>query len=182
MTMLIWTLYLLGEHREWFHKAQMQVWEILGSEPPTPDNIGGLSVLDQIIKESLRLYPPIHLGNRFTARDVELVGYRVPAGTRVMVSYYLAQRHPAHWQEPAEFRPERWESDFRPAPFTYAPFGGGPRNCIGGAFAQLEARLVLARILQRYDLRLIGGRKVSAHMGATLEPRPAVKMEARRVG
>jgi cytochrome P450 len=160
-------------------QAQAEIGHVLGEQPPTPQNVGGLSVLDQIVKESLRLYPPIHVGNRFAAQDVELAGYHIPAGTRVMVSYYLVQRHPDFWDAPDEFRPERWAGGFRPAPFSYLPFGGGPRNCIGGAFAQLEARLVLARILQRFDL--VGhGRKARAHMGATLEPHPGVPMRARR--
>ncbi|MCS7220033.1 MAG: cytochrome P450 [Anaerolineae bacterium] len=174
--LLTWTLYLLGQHRRWFDAVQEQIRDELGRQPPTPENVGRLTVLDQVIKESLRLYPPIHVGNRFTAREVELSGYRVPAGTRIMVSYYLVQRHAAYWEEAAAFRPERWQGEFRPAPFTYVPFGGGPRNCIGSAFAQLETRLVLARILQRYDLTLCNHR-VSTYMGATLEPRPGVIME-----
>jgi cytochrome P450 len=176
---LAWTLYLLGRHRQWFDDAQSQIWEELGSEPPTPENVGRLTILDQVVKESLRLYPPIHVGNRFTVRDVELANYRAPKGTRVMLSYYLVQRHVDHWEAPGEFRPERWQPDFRPAPFTYVPFGGGPRNCIGGAFAQLESRLVLARILQRQDLTLRSN-KVSASMGATLEPHPSVKMRVEK--
>ena len=175
---LAWTLFLMGKHREWYERAQIQVWDELGSEPPAPDTIGRLTILDQVVKESLRLYPPIHVGNRFTARDVELAGYRVAKGTRVMVSYYLVQRHRDHWDAPTEFRPERWQPDFRPAPFTYVPFGGGPRNCIGGSFAQLEVRLVLARILQRKELTL-GRGKISASMGATLEPHPHMKMHVK---
>ena len=177
--LLAWTLYLLGQHPQWMAQAQAEIRDVLGEQPPTPQNVGGLAVLDQVVKESLRLYPPIHVGNRFAAQDVELAGYHIPAGTRVMVSYYLVQRHPDFWEAPAEFRPERWAGGFRPAPFSYLPFGGGPRNCIGGAFAQLEARLVLARILQRFDLTG-HGRKARAHMGATLEPHPGVPMRARR--
>lgn len=178
--LLAWTLYLLGKHPGWMERAQAEVRDVLGSEPPTPENVGRLAVLDQVVKETLRLYPPIHVGNRFTARDVTLAGYRVPAGSRVMVSYYLVQRHPAYWDAPTEFRPERWRSDFRPAPFTYLPFGGGPRNCIGGPFAQLEARLALARILQRVDLSLERA-QVQPHMGATLEPRPGVFLRVEKI-
>ena len=173
--LLAWTLYLLGRESEWMEQAQIEVWETLGSKPPTPENVGALSVLDQVVKESLRLYPPIHVGNRFTAWDVELAGYHIPAGTRVMLSYYLVQRHADYWDAPTEYRPQRWSKGFRPAPFTYVAFGGGPRSCIGGPFARLESRLVLARILQRAELNL-RSRKVSAYMGATLEPRPDVKM------
>ncbi|MBK8798473.1 MAG: cytochrome P450 [Anaerolineales bacterium] len=65
-------------------------------------------------------------------------------------------------------------------PFTYLPFGGGPRNCIGAAFAQVEARTVLARLLQRFDLELLNGDQIHPHMGATLEPRPGVSMRVKR--
>lgn len=173
---LAWTLYLLGKHPHWLHQAQNEVQEKLGANPPTPENVADLHILDQVIKESLRLYPPIHVGSRLAIRDVELGGYSIPVGTRVMISYYLVQRHPDIWEAPDSFQPQRWAEGFRPAPFTYLPFGGGPRNCIGASFAQLEARLVLARLLQRFRLSLRSDH-VFPHMGATLEPRPAVNMQ-----
>jgi len=173
---LAWTLYLLGKYSHWLDQAQNEVREKLGAHPPVPENIAGLRILDQVIKESLRLYPPIHVGSRLAIQDVELGGFRLPAGTRVMISYYLVQRHPGYWQAPDSFQPQRWVEGFRPMPFTYLPFGGGPRNCIGGSFAQLEARLVLARLLQRFRFSL-RSHSVSTHMGATLEPRPAVNMQ-----
>jgi cytochrome P450 len=92
-----------------------------------------------------------------------------------MLSYYLVHRHGNWWPEPLAFRPERW-AHFQARPFTYLPFGGGHRGCIGATFAWLQTRLVLARLLQRWDLRLTQER-VRAHMGATLEPRPGVLME-----
>ncbi|RME75198.1 MAG: cytochrome P450 [Chloroflexi bacterium] len=177
---LAWTLYLLGAHARWLAQVQAQVRDVLADDPPTPENIGKLTLLDQTVKESLRLYPPIHVGNRFTAGDVVLAGCHIPAGTRVMVSYYLVQRHPDFWEAPAEFRPERWTTGFRPAAFTYVPFGGGPRNCIGAAFAQLEARLVLARLLQRFRFTM-PRQRVSVYMGAALEPRPYLKMEVQAI-
>ena len=148
--LLAWTLYLLGAHPEWMAKVQSEIWETLGSQPPTPENTRSLTALDQVIKESLRLYPPIHVGNRLTAREVELMGYTIPAATRLMYSIYLVQRHPDFWEAPDQFQPERFAGGYqtRVAPFTYLPFGGGPRNCIGGSFAQLESRIALARLLQ----------------------------------
>ncbi len=95
-----------------------------------------------------------------------------------MYSIYLAHRDPKYWSDAADFRPERFElgnKEDKIPPFTYLPFGGGPRNCIGAAFAQVEARVVMSRILQRWSLELID-QDVHTHMGATLEPRPGVKM------
>lgn len=173
---LAWTLYLLGKHPHWLDQVQNEVRQKLGAYPPVPENVAHLHILDQVIRESLRLYPPIHVGSRLAIRDVELGGFRLPAGTRVMLSYYLVQRHPDYWEAPDNFQPQRWAEGFRPAPFTYLPFGGGPRNCIGASFAQLEVRLVLARLLQRFQLSL-RSHLVSPHMGATLEPHPTVNMQ-----
>ena len=99
-----------------------------------------------------------------------------------MYSIYLAHRDGKYWSDPAVFRPERFDLNNREEkqpPFTYLPFGGGPRNCIGAAFAQVEARVVLARILQQFSLELLDP-NVHTHMGATLEPRPGVKMRVKR--
>jgi cytochrome P450 len=128
----------------------------------------------------LRLYPPIHVGNRLVAEDTALSGYELRAGTRVMASIYLSHRDERYWEEPQAFRPERFErGGERPPAFTYVPFGGGPRACIGAAFAQVEAKVVLARILQRFTLEDVG-RPVWPYMGATLEPHPGVFLRVKR--
>jgi cytochrome P450 len=98
-----------------------------------------------------------------------------------MMSIYLTHRDPEHWPEPHCFRPERFDRSSRsgrPA-LAYVPFGGGPRNCIGATFAQVESKVVLARILQRFELQLVG-EHIRPYMGATLEPHPGVAMRVRR--
>jgi cytochrome P450 len=182
---LAWTLYLLGSHPDALARARAEVDVALGSghssEPPASGEWPPLPYLDAVIKESLRLYPPIHAGNRHAVEDLSLGGQAIPAGARVMLSIYLVHRHPDYWPEPDQFKPERFLRSHggRQAPFSYLPFGGGPRNCIGAAYAQVEARVILACLLQQFDLRLLPGR-VRPHMGATLEPRPGVRMEVRR--
>jgi cytochrome P450 len=175
--LLAWCLYLLGSHPAALTMAQAEVDRVVAQQSPNVDNLGKLHFLDQVIKESLRLYPPIHIGNRRTNGPVEACGYAIPANTRVMYSIYLSHRDSALWTEANCFRPERFDRSQRPTqpPFTYIPFGGGPRNCIGATFAQIEAKVILARILQFFDLRLLT-KKVKPHMGATLEPRPGVTM------
>lgn len=180
--MLSWALYLLGRHPDSMARVQAEVDETLLGEEPNQDNVDNLPYLDQVVKETLRLYPPIHVGNRRAAEDLVVNGYEIPAGTRVMYSIYLAHRDPKYWSEAAEFRPDRFElgnKEEKQPPFTYLPFGGGPRNCIGATFAQIEARVVLSRILQRFSLELLE-KDVHTHMGATLEPRPGVKMRVQR--
>lgn len=177
--LLSWTLYLLGKHPEVMERARTEIDSVLGAGPIEPAHIPQLTYLGQVLDEALRLYPPIHLGSRIAATDLEFQGYHIPAGTRVIYSIYLTHRHPAYWPEPNHFDPERFASGFRPAPYTFLPFGGGPRNCIGAAFAQVEVKVVLAHVLQNFDLKLVNSKKVHPHMGATLEPRPGVFMIAR---
>lgn len=180
--LLAWALYLLGAHPDALAQATAESRAVLGQEPPTPAQLRELTFLDTVIKETLRLYPPIHVGNRRAGPDVEVAGYPVPADNRVMYSIYLAHRDPAHWEKPDEFCPARFDRSQdggSPPAFAYVPFGGGPRNCIGATFAQVEAKAVLGKILREFDLELLPGR-VHSHMGATLEPRPGVKMRVRR--
>ena len=144
-------------------------------------NMRRLSYLDRVIKETLRLYPPIHLGSRIAAADVMFHEYRIPAGTRVVYSIYLTQRDERYWPAPHVFDPDRFapeKAGQRPA-YTFVPFGAGPRNCLGAAFAQVEAKVVLARLLQRFTFRAVG-RDAHPRMRATLEPSSGAAVEARR--
>jgi cytochrome P450 len=184
--LLAWVWTLLGRHPEALAQARAEVDDVIGDQemPPTIEQINRLEYLDQVIKEALRLYPPIHAGNRHSSEDVVLAGYKIPKDTRVMHSIYLSHRDERYWPEPDKFCPQRFdrtssEQGKRPS-LAYVPFGGGPRNCIGAAFAQVESKVVLARILQCFDLKLLNGDQIKPYMGATLEPRPGVRMSLRR--
>jgi cytochrome P450 len=178
--LLSWMLYLLGSHPDVMRRARQEVDNLLGTSEPTMEGINQLLYLEQVIKETLRLYPPIHIGNRMANTDLNLQGCPVPEGSRVMLSYYLTHRDERSWEQIEQFNPERFDrkTTQNRTPFSYLPFGGGPRNCIGAAFAQVEARLVLARIIQKFDLKLISP-EVGSHMGATLEPTPQILMQIR---
>jgi cytochrome P450 len=177
--LLAWALYLLGQHPDVLARAQREVDGAFGDGPPTVEALNSLYFLDAVIKETLRLYPPIHVGNRFVAEDTGVSGYELQAGTRVMASIYLSHRDERYWEAPEAFRPERFERGAeRPPAFTYVPFGAGPRACIGAAFAQVEAKVVLGRILQQFTLQDVG-RPVRPYMGATLEPHPGVFLRVR---
>ncbi|MBL8155366.1 MAG: cytochrome P450 [Anaerolineae bacterium] len=172
--LLSWALYLLGKHPHVLEQAREEIDRVGGKDAPSMEMVSQLHYLDHVVDEALRMYPPIHLGSRKAAVDLEFHGYTIPSGTRVMYSIYLTHRLEQYWDRPHEFIPERFDQ-FKPTPYTYLPFGGGARNCIGAAFAQVEVKIVLARILQRYSLELLPN-PVHAHMGATLEPRPGVMM------
>lgn len=178
---LSWALYLLGRHPGVMKRVRDEVDRELGTGEPTLKEINQLHYLEQVLKETLRLFPPIHVGNRIANMDINLGGCPVAEGSRVMLSYYLTQRDEETWNQAEKFNPDRFDrkNNFERSPFSYLPFGGGPRNCIGAAFAQIESRLVLARILQNFNLELISG-SVSKHMGATLEPTPGVMMRLQK--
>lgn len=173
---LSWALYLLGQHPDVMAQAQHEIDNSLGDAPPNPENTRELTYLTQVINETLRLYPPIHLGSRIANRDLIFDRYRIPAESRVLYSIYLTHRHADLWPDPDSFDPDRFAPGTERDPYTFLPFGGGPRNCIGMVFAQVETRIVLARILQQFNLHKRGG-NVHIHMGATLEPRPGVMIQ-----
>ncbi len=180
--LLAWTLYLLGSHPEAMERARAEVEAVLGDQLPSVEHASQLVYLDQVTREALRLYPPIHIGNRIAACDLEFQGFRIPAGSRVVYSIYLTHHDQRYWPDPERFDPERFsaeQSRSRPG-YVFVPFGGGPRNCLGAAFAQVESKVVLARLLQQFELTLVST-DVHPHMGATLEPRPGVMMRVRRL-
>jgi len=166
--LLAWTFALLGQHPEVLTRLVLELDENPGARPP---------LLDEVIKEALRLYPPIHVGNRMVAESIPFKDGVVPAGERLFYSIYLSHRDPAVWENSDEFCPGRFSRGRSQPPFAYIPFGGGPRACIGAAFGLAEARIVMARLLQTFRFEPLNAGKIRAHMGATLEPRPGVMMK-----
>lgn len=168
--LLAWTFALLGQHPE-IHSQVIQ--ELDSAE-------GKYQLLDNFIKESLRLYPPIHIGNRRVAEDMDFAEGKVPAGERMFYSIYLTHRDPEIWENAEEFCPERFSHGRKTPPMSYIPFGGGPRSCIGAAFGQAEARIVIARLLKTFSFEPLNADKIHPYMGATLEPHPGVMMRVSR--
>jgi cytochrome P450 len=179
--LLAWTLYLLGTHPETMRDVRREMDAVLTTGPPTLGQLYQLELLDRVVKEALRLYPPIHIGNRRAAEPTRLLDYDIPKDSRVMYSIYLAHRDPKYWDAPEEFCPARFQdaSEANRPPLTFVPFGGGPRNCIGAAFSQIEVKVVLACVLRQFDLELVNADRIRPHMGATLVPRPGVLMRTR---
>jgi len=164
--LLAWTFALLGQNLE-IHAKVVEEVDQTEIKP---------QLLDNVIKESLRLYPPIHIGNRRVAEDMDFTEGKVPAGERMFYSIYLTHRDPAIWENAEQFCPDRFSHGRKTPPFAYVPFGGGPRACIGAAFGQAEARIVMRRLLETHTFEFTG-HKIHPHMGATLEPRPGVMMK-----
>jgi cytochrome P450 len=166
--LLAWVFAMLGRHPE-IHTRLVNELDTLEKSP----------LLDQVIKESLRLYPPIHIGNRIMGEECPFDGGTIPKGERMFYSIYLTHRDPEIWENPHDFHPERFARGRTTPPMSYVPFGGGPRSCIGAAFGQAEARVVMSRLLRTFTFEFTG-HPIKAHMGATLEPRPGVRMKVGR--
>jgi cytochrome P450 len=176
--LMAWSLYLLGRHPQALRRARQEVDAVLESKPPDYEALQKLDHLDRVVKESLRLYPPIHVGTRRALEELTHDGYRLPRDERVLYSIYLTHRDPKQWADPDDFDPDRFiaqRGQRTHEPYAYVPFGGGPRNCIGAVFGQVEAQAVLARLIQTHNLLLVSDH-VKPSMGATLEPHPGVWM------
>ena len=132
---------------------QDELDDVLGGRPPTAEDVDDLELTNRIVKETLRLYPPVHTIPRQTTRPVDVDGYQIPADEQVHISVISAHRDERYYDDPKSFRPDRWTDNFEEEElpeFAYIPFGGGRRTCIGREFASLEAVLVLATIGQQY--------------------------------
>jgi cytochrome P450 len=154
---------------------------VLAGRSPAVEDTSSLPFTRAVVHESLRCYPPAWaIGRRVTA-DLEAAGYRMPAGSVVVVSPWLLHHDPRWWEVPGDFRPERWlrEDPSRPR-LAYLPFGAGPRMCIGEGFAWLEATLVLATIARRWSFTLDPSHRVALQPVVTLRPRNGMPMTARR--
>ena len=179
---LSWTFFLLAQHPHIEARLQEEYQRVLNGRPALIEDLPQLPSTRMVIEEAMRLYPPAWgLGRRALGND-EIGGYSIPQGAYVLVFPYVTHRHPAFWERPLEFDPERF-SDARSAGrhrFAYFPFGGGPRLCLGNQFALYEAQLILATILSRYQLRLLPETVVNPEPLVTLRPRGHLLMTVRR--
>jgi cytochrome P450 len=143
-----WVVHALGSHPAVLAALREQVQDTIGDRPPTVDDLKAMPLVDGVVRETLRLWPPGLVGGRVSVRDVEVGGFRVPAGTTLMYSAYITHRLPEVWGDPLAFRPERWAAG-EPEPYSFVPFGGGSRRCIGFALATLELQVLAVRLAQR---------------------------------
>lgn len=179
-TALSWSLYLLARHPEAEHHLREEIEEAIGSNgqarSPSVVDLPKLPYASMVIEEAMRLYPPAWITNRQSLSDDTICGYHIPAGSYLIVLPYVLHRHPDFWERPETFDPERFspdQSSARPR-YSYFPFGGGPRQCIGRGMALMEAQLILATVTQRCRLRLVSELPVEPLAVATLRPRNLV--------
>lgn len=175
---LSWTWYLLAEHPAVEAKLLEELREVLAGRPPTVEDLPWLRYADTVVKESMRLYPPVWAFGREATENCEIGGYHVPAGTQLIMSQWVTHRDPRYFENPEKFRPERWlEGSIEGLPkYAYFPFGGGPRLCIGQSFAKMETVLLLTTIAQKFGLTLAQGQRIAPQPSITLRPKNGVPM------
>jgi cytochrome P450 len=176
---LTWTWYLLSQHPEAVVKIRREIVEKIGDRPPEFADLPKLEYLTQVIEESMRLFPPAWITDRVAVDDDQYNGIDIPKGIAVVTYIYGAHHSPDYWPEPEKFIPERFskENKKKQAPFSYLPFGGGPRLCIGNNFAMMEMQLALARLVPRYDFQLAEGQSIELQPLITLRPKNGIMMK-----
>ena len=180
---LSWTWYLLAQHPDVEQRLRTELDEVLGGHQPTMDDLPNLPYTRMVLEEAMRLYPPAWSFGRKAIASDKIGGYAVPANTWVWLSPFVTHRHPAFWENPKVFDPERFTPEkvaVRPR-YAYFPFGGGPRMCIGSHFAMMEAQLILATVAQSYQFRLVPGHPVEPQALLSLRPRYGLPMTIQAV-
>jgi cytochrome P450 len=175
---LSWTWYLLAQNPAAEARLAAELREVLGARAPAVADLPRLRYASMVVNESMRLFPPAYGLGRQAVKPTELAGHAVYPKDIVIAPTWVVQRDPRWFDDPLAFCPERWDGDLaqRLPRFAYFPFGGGPRQCIGNTFAQMEAVLILAAIARRFRLTLMPGQRVIPTPYVTLRPEPGIRM------
>ncbi len=180
---LSWCLYLISQHPDKAKLLYEEVDRVLGKRRANYDSMKDLIYTQQVIWESIRLYPPAWLISRKAMNDVTIGNYKIHKGDTVMMSSYIMHRSEKYFSNADEFMPERFQNGkVQGVPeYVYFPFGGGPRVCIGNHFAIMEATLVLATLVKHYSFELVSNHhKVEAEPLITLRPKNGLRMSVQK--
>jgi cytochrome P450 len=175
---LTYTWFLLSEHPDAERRVHEEVDSVVGDDRPAMEHVREFEYVEWVIDEAMRLYPPVYTLFRTPTERVELAGYAVPEGASVMLPQWAVHRSDRFWDDPETFDPARWHPE-RQADrhrFTYFPFGGGPRHCIGKHLAKLEAQLILATVATEYTLEFLGQTPLDLQPSLTVHPRQTMRM------
>jgi cytochrome P450 len=179
---LTWTWYLLSQHEEVEKKLHAELDEVLRGRSPTFEDVPKLRYTEMVLAESMRLYPPAWAVGRLSTVDCVIGGYNVPSRALVLMSQYVMHRDERFYPDPLVFDPFRWTPEARELrpQFSYFPFGGGPRRCIGEGFAWMEGVLLIAALGQRWRMTLVPHHPVALKPLVTLRPKHGMKMTISR--
>jgi cytochrome P450 len=175
---LSWLLYLLSSHPNCLEGVRQEFDSVLGQAPLSHSDVPKFQLTTQVIQETLRLYPPFWMVDRMAVADDRVGDVAIPRGSMVIVYVYGAHHAPRYWENPDNFDPNRFtkENDKLRTPFTYLPFGAGPRGCIGGNYAMLQILMILSDLLRRYDFQLAPGQRIEARPMVILRPKHGIRM------
>ncbi|XP_074812321.1 cholesterol 24-hydroxylase isoform X5 [Natator depressus] len=172
---LSFTIMELGRQPEILERLHAEVDEVIGAKRDIDyEDLGKLEYLSQVLKESLRLYPPVSGTIRWTGKENIIEGIRIPANTTLFFSTYVMGRLEKFFKDPLTFNPDRFSKDAPKPYFTYFPFSLGPRSCIGQIFSQMEAKVVMAKLLQRFEFQLVPGQSFTIMDTGTFRPKDGV--------
>jgi cytochrome P450 len=175
---LSWLLYLLSSRPDCLERVRQEFDAVLGDAPLSFGDVPKLEFATQVIQEALRLYPPFWMVDRMAVADDRVGDLVIPRGSTVIVFVYGAHHAPRYWQDPESFDSERFTkaNEKLHTPFTYLPFGAGPRGCIGGNYAMLQILMILSDLLRRYDFQLTPGQTIEARPMVILRPKHGIRM------
>ncbi len=175
---LSWLLYLLSTRPETLEQVRQEFEAVLGDAPLGHADLPRLEFTTQVIQEGLRLYPPFWMIDRMAVADDRIGDIAIPKGSTVIVYVYGAHHAPRYWEDPETFDAGRFikGSDKSRLPFTYLPFGGGPRVCIGNHYAMLQILMILSELLRKYDFELTPGQSIETRAMVILRPKHGIRM------
>src|SRR6202167_5276790 len=175
---LSWLLYLLSSRPDCLERVRHEFDSVLGEAPLSYSDVPKFEFVTQVICEALRLYPPFWMIDRMAVADDRVGDLAIPRGSMVIVYVYGAHHAPRYWQNPENFDTERFtkENDKLRTPFTFLPFGAGPRGCIGGNYAMLQILMILNDLLRKYDFQLAPGQAIEARPMVILRPKHGIRM------
>ncbi len=175
---LAWAFYLLSQSPEVESQLHDDTSRVLGGDALQPEHVDQLIYADALFAETIRLYPSIWVMERRAVQEDVIGGYRIPAGSTVLISPYILHRDPRFWSDPDAFDPTRFtERDDETRPRSaYIPFGAGPHQCIGRHMAELISRVILSMVSQRFRLRLVEGQNIVPQPGITLRHPHGLRM------
>jgi cytochrome P450 len=172
---LAWALFLIAQHPSVAADLHDEIVDRLNCWPPTSQELDALPLLDSVVRETLRLTPPVAFSYRTPIHDVELGGFALRGGDKILLSHYHTHRIADVFPEPNRFKPSRWFS-VRPDPYEYIPFSAGPRLCLGYSFALTELKLAIARVMQRFRINAVRHTRIDGVVSLTLRPRDGIPM------
>ncbi|KAI9132195.1 cytochrome P450 [Acaryochloris sp. CCMEE 5410] len=177
-TALAWTWYILGTHPHILTRIEDEINTELGAEAPSFETLPQLEYTGRVFDESLRLYPPgIGLAPRMALERDELQGYAIPKGAIININSYFTSRHRQYWDDAEQFDPDRFLPDqVHRHKYAYLPFGAGPHVCIGKNFALMEAKTILAAIIQKFRISLVPNQPIEIDPRFTLRPKYGIKV------